>query len=225
MITRAEVQRALPVTSKFTVTQQMVDHLNMIGQDPLLLENLRDNFVSYTTVLQDGRYKAEDYVTAITYCTFKLMGLSNQDAYMHTFPNRHATLVAAGKTKKEISAYVAAYSKGKLVQAILEQAVIPVWLYNQDVYQKAINVQAKLMISAESELVRTQAANSLLTHLAKPKDSVPLINIDMRQSSGMAELQNMLAALAEKQVNMIDQGITAKEIAAQRLVERKDGTD
>lgn len=225
MLTRAEVQRALPDTSKLTVTQQMVDHLNMIGQDPLLLENLRDNFVSYTSVLQDGRYKAEDYVTAVTYCTFKLMGMSNQDAYMHTFPNRHATLVAAGKTKKEISAYVAAYSKGKLVQAILEQAVIPVWLYNQDVYQKAINVQAKLMISAESELVRTQAANSLLTHLAKPKDSVPLINIDMRQSSGMAELQNMLAALAEKQVNMIDQGMTAKEIAAQRLVERKDGTD
>ena len=119
MLTRAEVQRALPDTSKFTVTQQMVDHLNMIGQDPLLLENLRDNFVSYTSVLQDGRYKAEDYVTAVTYCTFKLMGLSNQDAYMHTFPNRHATLVAAGKTKKEISAYVAAYSKGKLVQAIL----------------------------------------------------------------------------------------------------------
>ena len=225
MLTRAEVQRALPDTSKFTVTQQMVDLLNMIGQDPLLLENLRDNFVSYTSVLQDGRYKAEDYVTAVTYCTFKLMGMSNQDAYMHTFPNRHATLVAAGKTKKEISAYVAAYSKGKLVQAILEQAVIPVWLYNQDVYQKAINVQAKLMISAESELVRTQAANSLLTHLAKPKDSVPLINIDMRQSSGMAELQEMLATLAEKQVNLIDQGMTAKDIAAQRLVERKDGTN
>ena len=225
MLTRAEVQRALPVTSKFTVTQQMVDHLNMIGQDPLLLENLRDNFVSYTSVLQDGRYKAEDYVTAVTYCTFKLMGMSNQDAYMHTFPNRHATLVAAGKTKKEISAYVAAYSKGKLVQAILEQAVIPVWLYNQDVYQKAINVQAKLMITAESELVRTQAANSLLTHLAKPKDAVPLINIDMRPSSGMTELQDMLAALAEKQVNLINQGMTAKDIAAQRLVERKDGTN
>ena len=81
------------------------------------------------------------------------------------------------------------------------------------------------MISAESELVRTQAANSLLTHLAKPKDSVPLINIDMRPSSGMTELQDMLAALAEKQVNLINQGMTAKDIAAQRLVERKDGTN
>ena len=81
------------------------------------------------------------------------------------------------------------------------------------------------MITAESELVRTQAANSLLTHLAKPKDAVPLINIDMRQSSGMTELQDMLAALAEKQVNLINQGMTAKDIAAQRLVERKDGTN
>ena len=35
----------------------------------------------------------------------------------------------------------------------------------------------------------------------------------------------MLAALAEKQVNLINQGMTAKDIAAQRLVERKDGTN
>ena len=120
---------------------------------------------------------------------------------------------------------VSNFAKQLIVASAPEQAVIPVWLYNQDVYQKAINVQAKLMITAESELVRTQAANSLLTHLAKPKDAVPLINIDMRQSSGMTELQDMLAALAEKQVNLINQGMTAKDIAAQRLVERKDGTN
>ena len=225
MLTIQQVEKSLPPTLKSAATQQLVDQINNIAADPLVAEQIRENFLSYSTVLKEGRFKAEDYLNAVAYVSYKLMGMSNQDAYMHTFPNRHATLVAAGKTKKEISAYVAAYSKGKLVQAILEQAVIPVWLYNQDVYQKAINVQAKLMISAESELVRTQAANSLLTHLAKPKDSVPLINIDMRQSSGMAELQEMLATLAEKQVNLIDQGMTAKDIAAQRLVERKDGTN
>ena len=219
MLTRAEVQRALPDTSKFTVTQQMVDHLNMIGQDPLLLENLRDNFVSYTSVLQDGRYKAEDYVTAVTYCTFKLMGMSNQDAYMHTFPKRHATLVAAGKTKKEISAYVAAYSKGKLVQAILEQSLVPVWLLNQETYQRAINVQADLMMNAQSEMVRTTAANSILTHLAKPKEVVAKISLDTTESSGMNELREAMTKLAQQQQDLIRNGVSPKEIAGQRIIE------
>ncbi|MFV0357732.1 MAG: hypothetical protein ACK5LG_21900 [Bacteroides thetaiotaomicron] len=217
MITKQELQKALPPTVNLNVSQDLVDQLNAITADEIVLENLRDNFVSYTNVMMDGKYRKEDYVNAIAYCTFKLMGLKNKDAYAHAFPQRYTNLIAKGATQKEISAYVAAYHKGKLVQAIMEQALVPVWLVNQDVYQKAINVQASLMMTAQSELVRTQAANSILTHLAKPKESVPLINIDMRPTSGMSELQDLLASLAEKQVNLIDQGVTAKEIAAQKL--------
>lgn len=51
----------------------------------------------------------------------------------------------------------------------------------QHIYQKAINVQADLMSNANSEMVRMQAANSILTHLAKPKEVGPLINLDLRE--------------------------------------------
>ena len=150
------------------------------------------------------------------------MGLTNKDAYINTFPQRHQQLVARGASAKDISAYVAAYHKGKLVMAILDQAHIPMWLLNQDVYQKAINVQVDLMKNAQSELVRTQAANSILTHLAKPKDAVPQVAIQINQNTGMNELMDAMAALAEKQVNMIDRGVTAKELAAQRIFKRED---
>ena len=67
---------------------------------------------------------------------------------------------------KPFSAYVTAYNHNKLVNAILEQhyfqAKPSVECY---LYQKATNTQAEFMISAKSEKVRTDAANSLLNHL------------------------------------------------------------
>ena len=222
MITVQNLKQALPATTKLTVSQSLVDKLNAVTSDPILAEHIRDNFISYNTVMQDGKYTADEYINAITYCTYKVMGLTNKDAYINTFPQRHRPLVARGASAKDISAYVAAYHKGKLVMSILDQAHISMWLVNQDVYQKAINVQADLMRNAQSELVRTQAANSILTHLAKPKDAVPQVAIQINQNTGMNELMDAMAALAEKQVNMIDHGVTAKELAAQRICKRED---
>ena len=222
MITVQNLKQALPATTKLTVSQSLVDKLNAVTSDPILAEHIRDNFISYNTVMQAGKYTADEYINAITYCTYKVMGLTNKDAYINTFPQRHQQLVARGASAKDISAYVAAYHKGKLVMSILDQAHISRWLVNQDVYQKAINVQADLMRNAQSELVRTQAANSILTHLAKPKDAVPQVAIQINQNTGMNELMDAMAALAEKQVNMIDHGVTAKELAAQRICKRED---
>ena len=219
MLTRAEVQRALPDTSKFTVTQQMVDHLNMIGQDPLLLENLRDNFVSYTSVLQDGRYKAEDYVTAVTYCTFKLMGMSNQDAWFRTFPQRYQALVAKGTPSKDIAAHVSMYAKGKLVNLITEQTLIPAWVTNHAIFQEAINTQATLMRTAASEKVRCEAANSLLSHLAKPKEAAPVVNIGLAENSGMTELKETLAKMAQQQQELMNNNVSIKSITAQTIID------
>lgn len=219
-LTVQQVATALPANLKGAATQQLVDQINNIVSDPLIAEQVRDNFMSYTNVLKDGKFKTEDYLHAVTYVSFKLMGLSNQDAYFRTFPARHAALVAKGTSSKDISAYVSAYNKGKLVNLILEQTLVPTWVLNQDIWQKAINTQADLMVNAQSELVRTTAANSILTHLAKPKAVGPLINLDMRESSGMNELRNVLTELAQKQRDMIASGTSStKEIADQRIIE------
>lgn len=219
MLTIQEVEKALPPNLKTAVTQSFVDRINNIVNDPIVAEQVRNNFISYTKVLQDGKFKTEDYLHAVTYCSFKLMGLSNQDAYFRTFPQRHAALVAKGTSAKDIASYVSMYNKGKLVNMIMEQTLVPSWVLNQDAYQKAINTQVELMTTAASEMVRTQAANSILTHLAKPKEAGPLVNIDMRENSGMNELKDALVKLATQQRELIQSGVSTKTIAEQTIIE------
>lgn len=219
-LTVDQVEKALPANLKNAATQSLVDQINNIVSDPLVAEQVRNNFISYTSVLKEGKFKTEDYLHAVTYVSFKLMGMSNQDAYFRTFPHRHAALVAKGTTSKDIAAYVSAYNRGKLVNLILEQSLVPTWVLNQDLYQKALNTQADLMINAQSEMVRTTAANSILTHLQKPKEAGPLINLDMRETSGMNELKDMLTALALKQREAIQGGnLTTQDIADQKIIE------
>lgn len=219
-LTVEQVEKALPANLKNAATQSLTDQINNIVSDPIVAEQVRNNFISYTSVLKDGKFKTEDYLHAVTYVSYKLMGDTNQDAYFKTFPQRHAALVARGVTSKDISAYVSAYNKGKLVNLILEQTLVPTWVLNADIYQRAINTQADLMINAQSEMVRTQAANSILTHLAKPKEAGPLINLDMRENSGMSELKDLLTNLARKQRDMIQEGtVSTKDIAEQRIIE------
>lgn len=216
MITKDQVARALPPNLKNAATQSLVDTLNALP-DPMVAQEIRDNFLSYTGVLREGKFKTEDYLNAVKYVTYKLLGKTNLDAYACTFPQRYQDLVAKGTSSKDIAAYVAAYNKGKLVNLILEQTLVPTWVLNQDIYQKAINTQAELMMGANSEMVRMQAANSILTHLAKPKEAGPLVNINMQESSGMNELRQALQDLAQQQQGLIKSGVTTKEVAEQRI--------
>lgn len=217
-LTLQQVVHALPPNLKSNVTQQLVDNINNSVSDPIMAEAIKDNFLSYTQVLSEGKFKTEDYLNAVMYVSFKLMGMSNKDAYARTFPARFRTLLNNGTSEKDISAYVSMYNKGRLVNLILEKSLVPTWVLNQHIHQKAINVQADLMCNANSEMVRMQAANSILTHLAKPKEVGPLINLDLRENSGINELKATLAQLAQQQRDMISNGTSTKQIADQGLV-------
>ena len=218
MLTVDEIKTALPAQFKGSATQDLTDKINQIATDPEAAEYIRDNFISYTRVLSEGRFKTDDYVNAVAYVSYKIMGYSNKESYSRALPNRYAGLVARAATEKDISAFVSAYNKNKLVNLILEQSLTPSWVLNQDVFQKAINTQAELMLTANSEKVRTDAANSILTHLKKPESHKVELNISAVENSGMLELNHMLASLAQRQQDMIGQGVTTREIAHQKLV-------
>jgi len=226
-LTEADVKQALPPNMRSSVTQNVVDTLNAVTNDPLIAEHIRDNFIGYSAILKEGKFKVEDYVNAVTYVSYKLMGDNNQDAYFKTFPQRHANLVAQGKTPKDISAYVHAYHKGKLVNLIMEQTMVPTWVLNQDIFQRAINVQASIMNDEDvSPKVRVEAANSLLTHLKKPEAVKGQISLDMNESSGMRDMKKMLEDLAEKQQQLIQQGqMKTVDVAATPLFDRSGAED
>jgi hypothetical protein len=220
-VTVEDLKKALPATLKQAATQDLADKLNQIRIDPLITKSIRDNFIGYTHVLKDGRFKTDDYLSAVTYVSFKLMGLTNKEAYENTFPERMQNMIATGKSSREIAAYVATYAKGKLVNLIYEQSMVPSWVLNQDVYQEAINTQLRLMRTATSEKVQAEAANSILTHLKKPEVKEFQLSIETKENSGMREMQELMRELATKQLQAIDSGTPTHLIAAQPIADRK----
>jgi hypothetical protein len=219
-LTRLQIEKALPGALKHAATDELTTMINTLVQDPREAEMIRENFISYAHTLRDGKYRTTDYVHAVAYVSYKMMGLSNQDAYMKTFPQRYARMLADGLQPKEIASFVAAYNKNQLVNKILEQTLVPVWVLNQDLFQKALRTQADLMQNSNSDMVRTTAANSILTHLSKPKETVQnKLTLNVNENSGMQELKNLLTDLANKQIAHIRDGGSAKEIAAQRIVD------
>ena len=217
------LQKTLPSNLRTSATQGLVDMLNTMSNNQQEAELIRENFLGYTAVLSEGKYKTEDYLNAVKYVSFKLMKCSNEEAYVKTFPQRYQRMVGEGIKPKDIGAYVYAYSKNKLVNRIMEQTMVPSWVLNQDIFQEAINTQASLMRNPDvSYKVRSDAANSLLTHLAKPKEAGPLINVDMRDTSGMKEMKDLLVSMAQQQQGLIREGLTAKELAAVTIIDMED---
>lgn len=213
------LKKSLPSKYKRSVNDDLLEHINTILDHPELYDDYRNNFLTYISVIQDGKYKLDDYLNAIKYCTHKLMGESNINSFVKTFPNRYQSMIAKGYTAKEMSAHVAMYNKNKLVNTILEQTMIPTWVLNQDLYQKAINVQADLMLNAMSEKVRSDAANSLLVHLKPPEVKKVELDVGIKQNDEIEALRNITAELASQQRRMIEAGvITAKQNAETKLI-------
>lgn len=205
MLTLKEVQDTLPAGQKGVITQEMVDQLNNLSKDPEEARYIRDNFVSFSQVLQEGRFKLGDYVRAVMYVSHKVMGKSNLEAYKATFPERYKQMVSDGRAPKDIASYVAAYNKGKLVNLVYERAMIPTWVLNQDMFQSALNTQYEIMNDVSvSDKVRVEAANSLLTHLKKPEVNRAELKVDIGMNDGMKALEQRLAEMAEMQMKTIE---------------------
>lgn len=216
MLTLIEVQESLPAGQKGHITQDMVNQLNALSKDPEEARYIRENFISFSQVLSEGRFKLGDYVRAVMYVSHKVMGKSNLDAYKATFPDRYQQMVADGRAPKDIASYVAAYNKGKLVNLVYERAMIPTWVLNQDMFQAALNTNYEIMNNTqESAKVRVEAANSILTHLKKPENNKAELKIDIQMNDGMKALEQRLSEMAEVQQRTIEgQAMTAQEVAA-----------
>lgn len=218
-LTAEQFKQALPDKVKKSVSQELIDQINSTLSEPEMYEAYRDNLLSYSKVMADGRFKIDQYISAVKYVSHKLMGATNIEAYSKTFPDKMQRFAAQGVSAKDIASYVTAYNKSKLVNLIFEQTLIPSYVLNQDLYQKALNVQAELMVSANSEKVRCDAANSLLTHLKMPETQKVELEIGVKEDSAIAALRATTMELARQQRLMLEAGaMNAQEVAHSRLV-------
>jgi uncharacterized membrane protein YciS (DUF1049 family) len=219
ILTPEEFKSALPVQFKKNVNQQLIDSINSVISDPEIYEAYRDNLVGFSHVLQQGKFRLDNYVEAVRYVSFKLMGLTNKAAYAKTFPEKIKRFNLLMVADKDVASYCTAYNKSKLVSLIYEQSLIPSWVLNQDLHQKALNVQAELMMTAKSEKVRSDAANSLLTHLKQPETQKIQLDIGVAENGAINALRAQTLELVAQQKQMLQAGmVSSEEVAHKRLI-------
>lgn len=215
-ITLDLLKQALPRAHRNMATPDLVERFNQAASGEMA-DTLRENFLGYMDVLQDGKFKIEDYLNAVKYCSYKIMGKSNRTAYSLVFPDRFTRLMADPTLNAEIDSYVTAYNKGKLVNLIMGQSMVPTHVLNQDMFQKALNVQMELALTAQSEMVRSQAANSILTILKVPETAKVKIDVNVKNDNSIEALQEMMVRVATEQQALIAAGVPLKAIASASL--------
>ena len=219
VLTEEQFKRVLPPQISKTVNQQLIDQINNTLSHPEMYEEYRENLLSYGHVLKDGKFKMSSYVDAVKYVSHKLRGDTNIDAFTKAFPDKYQDWLSRGVKSNDIASYITAYNKNKLVNLIYEQSMVPSWVLNQDNYQKAINVQVDLMLTAKSEKVRSDAANSLLTHLKRPETVKVELDIGVKEDSTLAQIRAQTQQLAAMQQAAIASGqSSARQVAETKLI-------
>ncbi len=227
-ITKQEIMKALG-KDKTVITDELVTTLNMIILDePEVGDLIKDNFLSYGNVLKDGKYSIEKYLNAVTFVSYKLMNMTNMDAYCHTYPNRYEKLKkrymdVEGYSQEDfdqkVSSYVYAVAKSKLVTTILSQVQIPTKLLNMGLLQEAINVDAYLMHNAKSEMVREKAANTLIQYLGNDEDNKIQIDVGYKKDDIIEQYEVAMKKMVEEQLDQIHKGADVKQIANAQILE------
>ena len=213
------LSEAMPKQLKGKVSQELIDKINGVISDSEVAEAYRDNLISYTSVLDKGKFTVVKYIDAVRYISFRLMGETNIKSYIKTFPDKYTKFKQSGVSDADIAKYVSAYNKSKLVNLIWEQSMIPFHVFNQDSRQKALNVQLDLMQNAMSEKVRCDAANSVLTHLQGPKEAKLEIEMTHKDGGVIDELKLAVQQFSSAQRQAIQAGsFSAKDIAHSKLL-------
>lgn len=215
------LKAAMPARQKRNITPSLVDKLNKLIADPEERLYFLENLQGYCHVLQDPHVKLDSYIYAVKYVSYKMMGLTNQDAWIKAFPDRYQRLVDIGKTGSHLRATVSGYNKNKIVVQVYEQAMIPVYVANADVFQKAVMTQAELMTDAGvSDKVRSDAANSLMTHLKPPETKKLELAVELVEDESLKDMRRGITELALAQKEAIKLGVSdAERIANTKIID------
>ena len=219
-LTVSTLKDLTPKNQRSMITQDLVDRLNDWNKDPKLMESYADNVVTYINVLKEGKFKITDYMNAVRFVSYKLMGYSDIDAYAIAFPERYGRLrTEEGLTRDEISPYTSAYKKNMLVSKIFEQTVIPINVLNNHMAQEALNELMKIGIHGRSEMARVNALSKVLDKTDAPETKKFQLDVGVDTSDAIEELHKATRELAQEQLKTIRSGGSVKSIAESVVIE------
>ena len=228
MLALESVRKLVPKNQRTLITQEFLDKLEASVNDNLVAEQFKENFVTYLNVLSKGKYKMEDYINAVKYVSFKLLGYSNINAYTATFPERYERLKTEGQT--QIEAFVSMYNKNKLVMQIYEQTIVPSYVLNAPMHQQALNTLAAMIVDDDVRgMTKVKACEAILQYTKQPDVVKGELTIGIEQSDTINDLREITENLADTYRVMLEKkGMRLKDVAEADIIditpeEKEDG--
>lgn len=193
------------------------------NMDSVLKEHYRDNLVNVIDVLKGSRQgiSFEDYVNAVKFCTHKMAGESSTRAYALTFPDRVIRLEKEGIPVGHLHSYASGYARNRVVVEVLAKMQVPDHILYQDYFHLAVKTQVEIMTDdSVSPKVRSDAANSLMTHLKQPEVKKAELSISTSDTGVIGSLADALNALSGKQRQMLSEGkMSVRNISEAVIIE------
>ena len=219
MLALESVRKLVPKNQRTLITQEFLDKLEASVNDSLVAEQFKENFVTYLNVLSKGKYKMEDYINAVKYVSFKLLGYSNINAYIATFPERYERLKAEGQT--QIEAFVSMYNKNKLVMQIYEQTIVPSYVLNAPMHQQALNTLAAMIVDDDVRgMTKVKACEAILQYTKQPDVVKGELTIGIEQSDTINDLREITENLADTYRVMLEKkGMRLKDVAEANIID------
>lgn len=227
-VTVEELKVLYPVKVAGKVLEQAAEILNTATEDMdyVMAKEFRDNCLSFIDILKNSKSRVSfaDYVNACKFATFKLAGNTDVRAYALTFPDRIRRMERDKVPNSHLYQYASIYSKNKTVVEVMAKLVVPTHIMFQDIFHQAVKVQAELMVDDSiSPKVRSDAANSLMTHLKTPEVKQAELKVDVQGSGAIEQLAEALGSLSGKQSEMLREGrYSLKDIREATIIEVGD---
>jgi len=201
---------SLPKRSRNIPKEDLQYLVDLLTTEPELYEDV----ISYTDIIKEGKWSIVEYLNAVRYVTYQMMGHSNRQSFLKVFPDK------IGVPTVTLDKYVNKFNKSKLVLSLQKVATVPLYLTHHYLLNKAIAKQAELMDTAKSEMVKHLAAKELCNILKPPEENYMQIDVNVKKDNSIEAIEQALYSTANKLVQGVqDKTTTTENILNANIIE------
>ena len=210
------LQEQLGVKKGRFITQEIVDELNRLTDDPEYGQEFLDSYISYFNITEKNKHWCTTrYMNAMKFFCLVEGEHSAVDAYVKVFPERLEARLKRGQNKHNMTGEASRYNASALVNEIRKVATIPVQLIHRNLLHEAILKQASLMNDSRvSPAVQQKAAETLIRELKPSEDQNVNLKIGMSEDMKIqqGQLVDHLGQIALNQQRLLAGGMSIEEI-------------
>lgn len=210
-VTAEQLKSRFP-TKKNTITDEIVSLVNDANNDPMFNgDEFMESLVTYQSAMIDGSYSIKEYVNALKFVAYLESEDNITEAYKRArandaFVQDRLELATTDPKYTELTSAASRYRKTPLVRQILTQTDMPLYLMFAGARYDAVNVLVSEMHNAYHSKDKISAAKAVLENIKPPENIQVELDIGVKESSAIEQLNMQLAELAVTQKRHLELG-------------------